>query len=90
MRRGVKGTARTADNRLSVTYIPSTGTESCTLTVDLKQFPLSIGIRWYNPADGRWKTIHDGSVPNRGSQLFLTPSDNGTQTNDWLLVVEVR
>ena len=46
-------TARTADKRLSVTYIPSTGTESRKLTVDLKQFPGPITARWYNPADGR-------------------------------------
>ena len=81
-------TVRTADKRLSVTYIPSTGTESRTLTVDLKQFPLPIGARWYNPADGTWKHIQVTPHPNRGSQPFVTPGDNGTKTNDWLLVVE--
>ena len=82
-------TARTADRRLSVTYIPSTPTETRKLTVDLAQFSGPITARWYNPADGRWKGIHEGSIPNRGSQSFLTPGDNGTQTNDWLLVVVV-
>ena len=83
-------TVRTADKRLSVTYIPSTGTESRKLTVDLKQFPLPIGARWYNPAVGAWKHIQVPSLTNRGSHPFITPGDNGTKTNDWLLVIEVR
>ena len=49
-------TARTADKRLSVTYIPSTGTESRKLTVDLTQFSGPITARWYNPADGHGST----------------------------------
>jgi hypothetical protein len=83
-------TARTADKRLSVTYIPSTGTESRKLTVDLAKFSGPITARWYNPADGRWRSGYDGSLPNRGSHPFGTPGDNGTRTNDWLLVLEVR
>jgi len=83
-------TARTADKRLSVTYIPSTETESRKLTVDLAKFSGPISARWYNPADGAWKTIQDTPLPNRGSHSFVTPGDNGTTTNDWLLVLEVR
>jgi hypothetical protein len=81
-------TVRTTDKRLSVTYIPSTGTESRTLTVDLEQFPLPIGARWYNPAVGDWKHIQVTPLPNRALHPFVTPGDNGTGTNDWLLVVE--
>jgi hypothetical protein len=77
-------TARTADKRLSITYIPSTGTKSRTLTVNLAQFAGPITARWYNPTNGQWKNIKDASVP------LATPGDNGTGTNDWLLVVEVR
>lgn len=81
-------TVRTADRRLSVTYIPSTGTETRKLTVDLKQFPLPIGARWYNPAVRGWKHIQVTPLPNRGLYPFVTPGDNGTKTNDWLLVLE--
>lgn len=83
-------TARTADKRLSVTYIPSTGTDSRRLAVDLAQFSGPIIARWFNPADGQWKRVHDTPLLNRGSHPFITPGDNGTKTNDWLLVLEVR
>ncbi len=83
-------TARTADKRLSITYVPSTGTESRKLTVDLAQFSGPITARWYNPADGRWTSIQDAPLPNRGLHPFITPGDNGNRTNDWLLVLEVR
>ena len=63
-------TARTADKRLSVTYVPSTGTESRKLTVDLAQFSGPITARWYNPADGRWTSINDAPLPNRGLHAF--------------------
>jgi hypothetical protein len=80
-------TAQTADKRLSVTYIPSTSTESRKLTVDLTKFSGPIAARWYNPASGQWKSACEGSLSNQGSHLFVTPGDNGTSTNDWLLIL---
>ena len=81
-------TARTADRRLSISYVPSTGTESRKLTVDLAQFSGPVAAHWYNPADRRRSTAHDAPLPNRGSHWFITPGDNGAKTNDWLLVLE--
>ncbi len=75
---------------LSVTYIPSTGTESRKLTVDVTKFSRPIIARWYNPAVGAWKNFQDTPLPNRDSHSFVTPGDNGTRANDWLLVLEVR
>jgi hypothetical protein len=83
-------TARTADKKLSVSYIPSTGTVPQELTVDLGQLAGPVTARWYNPAQGGWKAISDTPLPNRGAHVFSTPGDNGTQTNDWLLVLESR
>ena len=83
-------TARTPDKRLAVTYIPSTGTESRSLTIDLAQFSGPVNARWFNPTNGHWKTITEEPLPNRSSRTFHTPGDNGTKTNDWLLVLEVR
>ena len=86
-------TARTPDKRLAVTYIPSTGTESRSLTIDLARFSGPITARWYNPTSGHWTTINDVPLANRGSHTFhtfKTPGDNGTKTNDWLLVLEAR
>jgi len=80
-------TARTMDGRLSITYIPSTGTEPRKLAVDLAQFAEAITARWYNPTDGTWKTVNTEPLPNRGAKSLQTPGDNGTKTNDWVLVV---
>jgi hypothetical protein len=83
-------TAQSGDKRLSVSYIPSTGTESRELTVDLGQFAGPVSARWFNPAVGGWTAVATAPLPNRGVQVFSTPGDNGTQTNDWLLILEVR
>jgi hypothetical protein len=83
-------TARTADRRLAVTYIPSTGTRTRALTVDLGRFPGPVTARWQNPVGGRSRAAAHGPLPNRGTRTFRTPGDNGTGTNDWLLVLEAR
>ncbi len=83
-------TARTADKRLSLTYIPSTGTDSRALTVDLAQFSGPITARFYNPATGQWIAMTGEPLPNRGRHSLHTPGDNGTGTNDWILALEVR
>jgi hypothetical protein len=83
-------TARTADRRLAITYVPSTGTGSRALTVDLGQFAGPVRARWCNPASGRSRAVGDVLLPNRGPRTLRTPGDNGTKTNDWLLVLGVR
>jgi len=79
-------TACSEDPRLSVTYIPSTGTESRALTVDLARFSNAVTARWYNPTNGRF-TNTAAPLPNQGSHVFHTPGDNGTGTNDWILLL---
>jgi hypothetical protein len=83
-------TAQTADRKLSVTYIPSTGREPRGLTVRLSQFPGPVTARWYNPTDGRFAAIDVNPLPDRDFHVFRTTGDNGTKTNDWLLILEVR
>jgi hypothetical protein len=83
-------TARTADRKLSVTYVPSTGTEPRALTVNLGRFAGPVRARWYNPTDGRYSVIEGVSRPGRDPHVFRTPGDNGTKTNDWLLILEAR
>jgi hypothetical protein len=83
-------TARTPDGRLAVTYVPSTGTDARALTVDLGQLAGPVRARWYNPTDGRWTTAGGGPLPNRGTRVLRTPGDNGTKTNDWLLVLTAQ
>jgi hypothetical protein len=72
------------------TYVPSTGTESRKLTVDLGRFSGPVTARWYNPTTGRWTIVNDVPLPNRGFHSFDTPGDNGSKCNDWVLVLGVR
>jgi hypothetical protein len=44
--------------------------------------------RWYNPTDGTYRSIAESPLANSGSRDFTTPGDNGTSTNDWVLVLE--
>jgi hypothetical protein len=83
-------TGYTPDRRQAVTYIPSTGTQSQALTVDIRQFAGPVTARWYNPTDGCSTAISDEPLPNRATHTFRTPGDNGTKTNDWLLILRVR
>ena len=81
-------TAQTDDKKLSLTYIPSTGSERRNLTVRLGQFAGPVKARWYNPTDGRYTAVVDMPGPDRDARVFRTPGDNGTKTNDWLLILE--
>ena len=83
-------TARTADRKLSVSYIPSTGTDGRKLTVAMGHFTEPVTARWYNPTDGRVVTVKGSPFVNRDTRRFCTPGDNGTRANDWLLVLDAR
>jgi hypothetical protein len=77
--------AITDDRTLAVVYVPSTGTARRPLTLDLSAFPGPIAARWYNPTDGRLTDL-PASAPGRVA--LSTPGDNGTGTNDWLLLLQ--
>ena len=83
-------TARTADRKLSVSYIPSTGTDGRKLTVAMGRFTEPVTARWYNPTNGRVVTVKGSPFVNRDTRRFCTPGDNGTRANDWLLVLDAR
>jgi hypothetical protein len=83
-------TALTADGKLALTYIPSTGTDSRSLTIDLAQFAGPVSARWYNPTNGRYVPMESSPFANQGSRQWRTPGDNSTGCNDWLLVMEVH
>ena len=46
--------------------------------------------RWYNPTSGIYIDITGGAytLANRGTHAFTTPGNNGTGTNDWVLVLD--
>jgi hypothetical protein len=83
-------TARAPDRKLSVTYIPSTGIDRRELTVDAGQFSGSISPRWFNPSTGHFSQVDGTPLANHGFFKISTPGDNGTQANDWGLLLEVH
>lgn len=81
--------ARTRDGSLIMAYVPSTGTGTRTITVDMTRLSQPAVGRWYNPTNGTFTAIQDGRpLPNSGRRDFTTPGDNGTGANDWVLVLE--
>jgi hypothetical protein len=78
------------DGKLAMIYVPSTGRGARELSVDLKRFTGPIAASWFNPTDGSFRPAADNPLENSGSWQFQTPGDNGTNTNDWLLVLEVK
>ncbi len=82
-------TACTHDRKLSVTYVPSTGTEGRELTVAMDQFAGPVAARWYNPVTG-FSEVERVPHENRSTQSFRTPGNNGTNTDDWVLILDAR
>lgn len=80
--------ARTGDGRLVMAYVPSTGTGTRTITVNMAKLSRAAQARWYNPTDGKYLAIDGSPFANSGLREFTTPGDNGTGTNDWVLVLE--
>ena len=82
--------AVTADGKLAIVYIPSNGKKPRPIAVDMTGFAGPVAARWYNPTNGRHVAIEGSPLPNRDKQTMTTPGDNGTKTNDWLLLLEVK
>lgn len=80
--------ARTGDGKLVMAYVPATGTRPRAITVNMAKLSGAASARWYNPTDGKYRAIDGSPFANSGSREFTTPGDNGTGTNDWVLVLE--
>jgi hypothetical protein len=87
---GTISTSATADGKLAMVYIPSTGVEQREFTVDMTCFPGPITATWFNPTDGKYTPVADKAMPNKATLVFRTPGNNGTKTNDWLLILETN
>jgi hypothetical protein len=77
------------DGNFLLAYVPSTGTGTTTFSVDCRS--LSAGskpARWYNLTTSIFQHASPAAVDNSlSAQSFTTPGNNGTGTNDWMLVI---
>ena len=81
--------AATSDGKLAIVYIPSTGLEPREFTLDVSRFAAPVTANWYNPTDGRSEPVADKPLANKATLAIRSPGNNGTKTNDWLLLLEV-
>jgi hypothetical protein len=79
-------TARTADGKLVIAYVP----DHRTITVDMTKLSGPATARWYDPAAGTFREIAGSPLPNVGVRKFESPGDNadGRGNDDWVLVLE--
>jgi len=82
-------TARSSDGKLAIIYFPSTGTTSREFTIDTAAFAGSVLARWCNPVSGSFRDNKASGLPSHGQRRLRTPGDNGSEANDWLLVLQV-
>lgn len=82
--------ARSVDGELIMAYIPSTGTTHSSITVNMAKLSSQAIGRWYNPTNGVYTTISGSPFNNTGLRTFTTPGNNGTGTNDWLLLLQAN
>jgi hypothetical protein len=76
-----------------IAYVPPTGTKPTTFAVDLRSLSGDARARWWNPTNGSYVNISSGDHAfsnTSAAQSFTTPGDNGTATNDWMLVLDAR
>jgi hypothetical protein len=60
------------------------------LTVVLSWFAGPVNARWYNPTSGQSVNEEGSPFANRETRLFYTPGNNGTRSNDWILILEAK
>jgi len=76
--------ARTRDGRLAIAYLPTGGS----IVVDLKRMAgPRVRAQWYDPTDGRYRTIQGSPLRRKGSRRFTTPGRNHEGDPDWVLVL---
>jgi len=82
-----------SDGTSLLAYVPPTGTTATTLQLDLRSMVGPSRARWWNPTTGSFTDITQGQytlAATLAAQSFTTPGDNGTGTNDWMIVLDAK
>ncbi len=78
-------TGLASDRSFSLSYMP----HGVPVTADLSKLSgPNVRARWYDPANGTYKTIAGSPFPASGTQTFANPSVNSSGFDDWVLVLE--
>jgi len=78
-------TARTADGKLVITYMP----QARAVTVDMTKLSGAATARWYDPTNGTFTPITGSPFANTGTHMFTPPSGmHADGYSDWVLLLE--
>ena len=75
--------AATPNRRLALAYLPAGGTVS----VNMARFAGKVLVRWFDPANGRFRLEPGSRRPNAGVVRLTAPGTNSLGDPDWLLVL---
>jgi hypothetical protein len=77
-------TARSADGKLVVSYLPV----NATLTIDMTKLAGTTTARWYDPTAGTYSTVSGSPFANTGTHNFTPTGNNSAGDADWVLLLE--
>jgi hypothetical protein len=74
------------DKSLIVVYLPPSGFEKRSLSIDVTGMKGEIQAKWFNPVSG----VYTDAKFERSGNLLKTTSagDNGDKSNDWILLIQ--
>lgn len=76
--------ARTRSGSLAVAYLPA----GQPIEVNLKDMAgPRVGAEWFDPTNGKYRTVKGSPFVRRGRRRFTVPSKNSEGNRDWLLVL---
>lgn len=76
--------AASPSGKLLVAYLPAA--QQGSISVDMTALSGKVHGRWFNPADGSYTEIAD-DIDAAGAHDFQKPASNGSDDNDWVLVL---
>lgn len=77
-----------SDGTSMLAYRATNGTGTQTYDLDLRGMSGPTRARWFNPTTGVFTPEATGLSNALSSRTFVTPGNNGTGTNDWVLVLD--
>ena len=78
-------TGRASDGSFVLSYLP----HAISVTANLSQLSgPNVVARWYDPANGTFKTISGSPFPASGTRTFSSAGTNSSGFDDWVLVLE--
>jgi Protein of unknown function (DUF4038)/Putative collagen-binding domain of a collagenase len=84
-------TAMTRDRRTALAYVPPMSHSGAAVTVELKVFPGSLKVGWYDPSSGDYLPVETSDRTSQGTvRNFVIPGKNARGSTDWVFVLRTN